>query len=70
MLLRRTKVEQPTIEMAVPTTALALGFRAPEWRALLALRTRYQHDRDLFGEADVARLRFVRWLKETGCLQS
>ena len=70
MLLRRTNVERPAIGATVPTTALALGFRAPEWRAFLALRTRYQHDRDLFGEADITRLRFVRWLKETGRLQS
>jgi hypothetical protein len=39
-----------------------------EWRTLVALRTRYQQTRDLFGAAELARLRFVRWLYRTGQL--
>jgi hypothetical protein len=39
-----------------------------EWRTLIALRTRYQQTRDLFGATELARLRFVRWLYCTGRL--
>jgi hypothetical protein len=68
MWLRRAKTEGPLAAVAVPATALALGFSATEWRALLALRARYQRDCDLFADQGMRRLRFTRWLVETGRL--
>ena len=41
---------------------------ATEWRALCALRAQFRQDRDLFSEGELARLRFVRWLFQTGRL--
>jgi hypothetical protein len=39
-----------------------------ERRALGALRERYQQDRDQFDAAELERLRFLRWLRQTGRL--
>jgi hypothetical protein len=50
------------------TAAHAATFTRPQWRALRALRERYQQDRDLFSARSRARLRFVRWLYRTGRL--
>ena len=50
-----------------PTTA-PTPWSVDEWRTLLALRTRYQQTRDVFGATELARLRFVRWLYRTGQL--
>jgi hypothetical protein len=36
---------------------------------LTALRLRYQEGHDLFNEGELARLRFFRWLYQTGRLQ-
>jgi hypothetical protein len=44
------------------------GFTPSEWNALLKLRRRYQQDRDLFSARELERLRFMRWLHETGRL--
>ena len=60
--------------MALPITAptAAPTPRAPftpaEQRALRLLRARYAQDRDLFGSAELERLRFLRWLYHTGRL--
>lgn len=41
-------------------------FTRREWEALRTLRLRYQEDHDHFSSRERARLRFVRWLRETG----
>ncbi len=47
---------------AVPTYS-------PEvWSTLYQLRARYQESADLWTECELAHLRFVRWLVETGRL--
>ena len=43
-------------------------FGAREWRTLCALRMRYRQDRDLFNDRELAHLRFLRWLSQTGRL--
>jgi hypothetical protein len=40
-------------------------FTTAEWEALQVLRLRYQRDRDLFSARELARLRFIRWLRQT-----
>ena len=50
------------------STAIVPTFTPAERRMLRALRTRYRQDRDLFGERVRARLRFLRWLYQTGRL--
>ena len=42
------------------------GFTREERHALWALRERYQHDHDLFSARELAHLRVLRWLYETG----
>jgi hypothetical protein len=41
-------------------------FSPREWESLRALRHQYQEDHDLFSARERARLRFIRWLRETG----
>jgi hypothetical protein len=43
-------------------------FNCIQQRALRSMRARYGQDRDLFGDAERARLQFVRWLYESGRL--
>jgi hypothetical protein len=43
-------------------------FTADEWDALRLLHERYHHERDLFSNHEMGRLRFVRWLYRTGRL--
>jgi hypothetical protein len=47
------------------TTPMAL-FTTAEWEALRTLRLRYQQDCELFSTSERARLRFVRWLLQSG----
>lgn len=51
----------------VATSVEAL-FTVDEWRALLALRTRYAQDRDLFSRHERAHLHFLNWLYRMGRL--
>ncbi len=49
---------------------LTAGFAVGERRALRLLRARYHRDHDLFTPAEMARLRFTRWLARSGRLAS
>jgi hypothetical protein len=40
-------------------------FTTAEWEALRALRLRHQQTRDLFSTPEIARLRFIAWLRHT-----
>lgn len=44
------------------------AFTGPQQRALSILRLRYQQDHDLFADPELARLRFLRWLHQSGRL--
>jgi hypothetical protein len=44
------------------------GFSPAEWFALEKLRTRYQQDADVWTERELAQLRFLQWLVQTGRL--
>jgi hypothetical protein len=48
------------------STNRMVRFTHREREALCALRLRYQQDHDQFSAQERARLRFVRWLRETG----
>ena len=50
------------------TTDAAGVFTPAQWRLLHVLRDRYHQDRDLFTPREMTRLRFVRWLHDTGRL--
>ena len=43
-------------------TSAGTRFSLREYEALSALRAKYQEGQDLFGEQELARLRFMRWL--------
>lgn len=49
-------------------TTTSATFTRAEWLNLCALRNRYQQDHDLFSAPEQARLRFLRWLYQTGRL--
>ena len=49
-----------------PASGFRLMFTACEREAFLALRTRYQQSHDLLDERELAHLRFIRWLCQTG----
>lgn len=51
--------------MSAPNTTATQGDTATQ-QALCRLRARYQQDHDLFSRQELARLRFVRWLYQTG----
>ena len=55
-----------TMATATTTTDVTPPFTGVEQRALRALRACYQQDRDLFGSRELAHLRFLRWLYQTG----
>ena len=44
------------------------AFTPEEWSALQRLCTRYQQSADLLTERELAHLRFLRWLAQTGRL--
>jgi hypothetical protein len=50
------------------TTSRPATFTRREWRALCALHAHYQQGRDLLTTRELARLRFIRWLYDTGRL--
>ncbi len=51
-----------------PAPAPTYNFTLSEWAELYALRERYEQSRDLFSVREQERLRFIRWLYETGRL--
>lgn len=51
-----------------PLSDPRVPFTPAEQHALRSLRARYQQDRDLFSPSELARLRFLRWLVQTGRL--
>ena len=58
-----------TEKQAFATTA-DQTYTVAEWRALLALRARYQQGHDLFGPREIAHMRFIRWLYRAGRLEA
>jgi hypothetical protein len=61
-----TPQSQAASHTVTPSTAPAF---TPTQRATLrALRARYRASRDVFDSKELARLRFVRWLYQTGRL--
>jgi hypothetical protein len=57
------------IAAQTPGDASSLSFSAKEWCALLLLRRRYQQSHDEFSDAELAHLRFLRWLRQAGKLE-
>lgn len=52
----------------IPAPLPTVSFSRDEWQALRTLRVNYLQDRDLFSDRERARLRFLRWLYQTGAL--
>jgi hypothetical protein len=53
-----------------PTTAVRNQWTQDQWHDFERLRVRYQWARDLVSAREWARLRFLRWLVQTGRLVS
>lgn len=45
-------------------------FTCQEWIAFLVLRRRYREGQDWWNARELAHLHFLRWLRETGRLES
>jgi hypothetical protein len=45
---------------------LEAAFTSEQWHALVTLRDCYQRDHDLLSAREQTRLRFIRWLIDTG----
>lgn len=59
------------LSAAPPSAVSALAtLTCQEWVALLSLRRRYRLGQDLWSDHELAHLRFLRWLHETGRLDS
>jgi hypothetical protein len=54
--------------MNTPARPQATLFTPAQWQALDTLRQRYAQDHDPFSDRERARLRFLRWLYQTGRL--
>jgi hypothetical protein len=62
---------EPRAPTIAPSSAdQAASFTAREWMALLLLRRRYLIGHDLWDARELERLRFMRWLLETGRVES
>lgn len=42
----------------------------PQWTAMLAMRRQYRESHDLWNAHELAHLRFLRWLRDAGRLES
>ncbi len=52
----------------LPSSKAIPAYTSEEWHSLRRLRDRCQENRDLWTERELAHLRFVRWLAQTGRL--
>jgi hypothetical protein len=75
VVMRTEDKETDDVEVRAPrpaaskprrTARLGARFTAQERQVLGSLRDRYQQGRDQFSQAELARLRFVRWLVQSG----
>ena len=69
MSTRETLDPEHGCAVARPVAVRGHLFSRAEWDSLCVLRTRYQQDRDLLSERERARVRFLRWLYQTGRLE-
>lgn len=53
---------------ATPEPSALATLTCQEWVALLNLRRRYRLGQDLWSDHELAHLRFLRWLHDTGRL--
>jgi hypothetical protein len=60
---------QQAAKAAHPAHYRENAFTPEEWRVLFALRDSYRQDHDLLSARERARLRFVRWLVQTGVIE-
>lgn len=58
--------QQLPLETPLPNTGVSDLFSQGQWKAFLALRRGYQEYQDFFSVRELAHLRFVRWLSQTG----
>lgn len=65
------KKGDPMVMTARKTLASAMSrFTCQEWIAFLLLRHRYREGQDWWNARELAHLQFLRWLHETGRIES
>ncbi|HEU5437854.1 MAG TPA: hypothetical protein VFU88_01090 [Ktedonobacterales bacterium] len=69
--MREDTQDDPMVMTARKAVANAMSrFTCQEWIALLALRRRYRQGQDWWSAHELAHLHFLRWLHETGGIES
>ncbi|MFI5271723.1 MAG: hypothetical protein ACHQ4H_01650 [Ktedonobacterales bacterium] len=53
-----------------PATGSSFAFTPQQWVNFLLLRCRYRENQDLWNAGELAHLRFLRWLRTEGRLES
>lgn len=69
-MIDREHDTRPSLYPPVATEPPTASFTREETSALYALRYRYLQSRDLLSSRELERLRFLRWLYDTGRLES
>jgi hypothetical protein len=64
-----TRSEMSAATLHGPVENATLPFTCQQWLTLLQLRHRYQQSQDLWNDRELAHLRFLRWLCQTGRLE-
>lgn len=62
--------EMTSLPGETPTAEAMSTFTFREWVTLLQLRRRYRDGQDLWDARELEGLRFIRWLRNTGRMQS
>lgn len=62
----QVRARRPATSRTRRSGRLGAGFTAQERQELTSLRDRYQQGRDQFSHAELAHLRFLRWLHDAG----
>jgi hypothetical protein len=54
----------------VPSSSPLVSFSVDEWRLIVALRDSYDKGLDLLSPSELARMRFLKWMVDSGRLES
>lgn len=64
---RAATIASPAMPASI---SLLATLTLPQWTAMLAMRRSYQEGQDLWTARELAQLRFLRWLRNAGQMES
>lgn len=68
--MSREEQNESLVTTHISPVAATSTFTHHEWDVLQLLRRRYHDDQDLWNARELAHLRFYRWLREAGRIES